>query len=291
MPDAGAGDGRRRDLPGPVDPQGRQLYPGGLPLGSEWAGASSSSRPRQRRHGADDGVARLRRAVAAVPALPAAPPGQLGPDPDQWKFTDRTSARCSRRPTRRRDGHQPERVPRARRQADHLAGMGRPGIPPFGTVDYYDTLTQRMGGLASTAAVRADVPVPDGLPLRRRLRRQQLRPGLPDGPVGRGRNRAELSSTIDYGRPAGPRSRGPCIRIRTSRSTTAAATRTRRRASMQFPRRPPTTRTGSATTCSTSRSAGAVRIGGTPATTDPVVRCGRVFGQLLPENSVASAAS
>jgi Tannase and feruloyl esterase len=183
---------------GPNDPQGRLLYPGGMPLGSEM-GWSTFELPPSPNGGSVPTTESLDYFGLSQPYLryQLNPPGQLGPDPFQWKFTDQDF-----------DSMFP-----AANSADAIINYAPTGGTPF---------------------TRPVYPYPD----------------IPD--------------------------------------TTAAATRTRPRTSMQFPRRPPTTRTGSATTCSSSPSVAAVRTRGTPDTADVVIRRDRVFGQLLPENSVAS---
>jgi hypothetical protein len=101
---------------GPVDPAGRHLYPGGLTYGSElsWAGFVIPITP------ADGGPVSSQAALVYVGlSLPYLRfqyrrPGELGPDPGQWSFDDRS-----------------------------LRSL-------FGTVDYYDTLAGRMGGLSAT---------------------------------------------------------------------------------------------------------------------------------------------
>ena len=73
---------------GPVDPQGQRLYPGGLPYGSElaWAGFVVPMTPAG--NGSVSSRAALVYSGLSLPYLryQMLPPGQLGPDPGQWKF-------------------------------------------------------------------------------------------------------------------------------------------------------------------------------------------------------------
>ena len=122
------------------------------------------------------------------------PPGQLGPDPASGASATGPSARCSRWPTPTTRWTPTSGVPPPRRQADHLAGVGRPGHPAVRDDRLLRHAGQPHGRAELDPAVRADVPVPDGRALRRAVTPPQLRPRLPDGPVGGGRNRAELRS-------------------------------------------------------------------------------------------------
>ncbi|MBV9046674.1 MAG: tannase/feruloyl esterase family alpha/beta hydrolase [Solirubrobacterales bacterium] len=133
---------------GPVDPQGRHLYPGGLTLGSEssWAGfqipvAAGSSKNS---------------AVYGGLSLPylrfqLRPPGQLGPDPSQWQFTDKGFR--SMFPAANTEDAMSTDLRAFRAHGGKLIiwqGWADQAIPTFGTIDYYDTLVNRMGGLRST---------------------------------------------------------------------------------------------------------------------------------------------
>jgi hypothetical protein len=133
---------------GPEDPQGRRLYPGGLPYGSELAwsffvvplgpGPSTNALVYS-------GLSQpyLRYQLLA--------PGQLGPDPSQWQFNDQGFNEMF--PAANTFDATSTDLSAFRRHGGKLLiwqGWGDQAIPPFGTVDYYDTLTQRNGGLTST---------------------------------------------------------------------------------------------------------------------------------------------
>jgi len=127
---------------GPADPRGRRLYPGGLPYGSElaWAGFVVPFSPSQR-----GAVYLLSQAYLRYQMLPV---GELGPDPAQWAFTDDRfhqlfpvgnvydAMDTDLRAFRARGG-----------KLIMWQGWADQAIPPFGTIDYYDIMTQRMGGL------------------------------------------------------------------------------------------------------------------------------------------------
>jgi Tannase and feruloyl esterase len=138
---------------GVVDPEGRHLYPGGLPYGSElsWAGFVIPVTP------AGGGtVSSQAAAVYGGLSLPylrfqLLPPGQLGPDPSQWTFDDRGFH--SLFPVANTYDAMDTNLSAFRRHGGKLIiwqGWADQAIPTFGTVDYYDTLVSRMGGLRST---------------------------------------------------------------------------------------------------------------------------------------------
>jgi hypothetical protein len=137
---------------GPEDPGGKLLYPGGLPRGSElaWAGFVVPITP--------PGNAPVSSQAAAVYgglSLPylryqLLPVGQLGPDPSQWSFTDRGFR--SMFPTANTYDAMDTNLSAFRAHGGKLIiwqGWGDQAIPPFGTVDYYDVMSGRMGGLAA----------------------------------------------------------------------------------------------------------------------------------------------
>jgi feruloyl esterase len=137
---------------GPADPQGRLLYPGGLPYGSE-LGWAVFELPPSPNGGSVSTTESLDYSGLSLPYLrfQLLPPRQLGPDPSQWQFTDRGFR--SMLPTANIwDATSTDlRAFRAHRgKLIMWQGWADNGIPPFGTVDYYDTLTRRMGGLSST---------------------------------------------------------------------------------------------------------------------------------------------
>jgi feruloyl esterase len=138
---------------GPVDPQGRHLYPGGLPMGSElaWAGFQIPVTPA-----AGGPVSSQASAVYGGLSLPYLrfqlyPPGQLGPDPSQWSFTDEGFR--SLFPAANTYDAMDTNLSAFRRHGGKLIiwqGWADQAIPTYGTVDYYDTLVSRMGGLGAT---------------------------------------------------------------------------------------------------------------------------------------------
>jgi pimeloyl-ACP methyl ester carboxylesterase len=134
---------------GPADPRGRLLYPGGVPLGSElgWTvfelpfGGSGSTANSLDYVGLSQPYLRyqLNR------------PGQLGPDPFDWQFTDQ--AWGSMFPAANTWDAMDTNLRAFRAHGGKLImwqGWADNGIPPSGTVDYYDILASRMGGLHST---------------------------------------------------------------------------------------------------------------------------------------------
>jgi Tannase and feruloyl esterase len=137
---------------GPVDPQGRHLYPGGFALGSEssWGGFQIPAAA----FGAT--VSSKTALVYGGLSLPYLryqylPPGQLGPDPDQWSFSDRTFR--SLFPVANTYDAMDTNLSAFRRHGGKLIiwqGWADQAIPVFGTIDYYDTMASRMGGLSST---------------------------------------------------------------------------------------------------------------------------------------------
>ena len=134
---------------GPADPRGRLLYPGGVPLGSElgWTtfelpfGGSGSTANSLDYVGLSQPYLRyqLNR------------PGQLGPDPFEWKFDD--AGFRSMFPAADTWDAMDTNLRAFRAHGGKLIiwqGWADNGIPPSGTVDYYDILTARNGGLRST---------------------------------------------------------------------------------------------------------------------------------------------
>ncbi len=133
---------------GPVDPQGRRLYPGGLPYGSElsWTFFVVPIGPGPATNAlVYSGLSQpyLRYQLLA--------PGQLGPDPSQWQFNDQGFHEMF--PAANTFDAMSTDLSAFRRHGGKLLmwqGWADQAIPPFGTVDYYDTLTQRNHGLSST---------------------------------------------------------------------------------------------------------------------------------------------
>jgi pimeloyl-ACP methyl ester carboxylesterase len=133
---------------GPEDPRGRHLYPGGLPYGSElsWAFFVVPLAPGPSTNA-------LVYLGLSQPYLryQLLEPGRLGPDPSQWQFNDQGFRAMF--PAADTFDAMSTDLSAFRRHGGKLLmwqGWADQAIPPFGTVDYYDTLTQRNGGLTST---------------------------------------------------------------------------------------------------------------------------------------------
>lgn len=136
---------------GPSDPRGRLLYPGGLPYGSE-LGWSVFELPQSPNGGNVPTTRSLDYSGLSQPYLryQLNRPGRLGPDPFQWQFTDQ--AFNSMFPAANTWDAMDTNLTAFYRHGGKLImwqGWADNGIPPSGTVDYYDTLSQRMG--AATA--------------------------------------------------------------------------------------------------------------------------------------------
>jgi hypothetical protein len=134
---------------GPADPHGRLLYPGGVPLGSE-LGWTVFELPFG---GSGPTTTSLDYTGLSQPYLryQLNRPGQLGPDPFQWQFTDQDFN--SMFPAANTWDAMSTDLRAFRRHGGKLImwqGWADNGIPPSGTVDYYDTLTARNGGRPST---------------------------------------------------------------------------------------------------------------------------------------------
>ena len=137
---------------GPSDPRGRLLYPGGLPYGSE-LGWSVFELPPSANGGSVPTTESLDYFGLSQPYLryQLNRPGQLGPDPFQWQFTDQDFN--SMFPAADTWDAMSTDLRAFRAHGGKLImwqGWADNGIPPSGTVDYYDTLASRMGGLAAT---------------------------------------------------------------------------------------------------------------------------------------------
>ncbi len=138
---------------GPVDEHGRRLYPGGLPYGSEGGWGVFALPPASATGAPVPATASLDYFGLSLPYLryQLLPPGRLGPDPSQWQFTDQGFREMF--PSANTWDAMDTNLTAFRRHGGRLImwqGWADNGIPPFGTVDYYDTLTQRMGGLGAT---------------------------------------------------------------------------------------------------------------------------------------------
>jgi feruloyl esterase len=134
---------------GPADPRGRLLYPGGVPLGSElgWTvfelpfGGSGPTTNSLDYVGLSQPYLRYQLLT----------PGHLGPDPFQWQFTDQGFN--SMFPAANTWDAMDTNLRAFRAHGGKLIiwqGWADNGIPPSGTVDYYDVLAARNGGLRST---------------------------------------------------------------------------------------------------------------------------------------------
>ena len=195
------------------------------------------------------------------------PAGQLGPDPSQWKFTDQDFQ--SMFPSANTFDAMSVNLKAFRAHGGKLIiwqGWADNGIPPTGTVDYYEDLEKFMGGSNVDPGIRAAVPVPGRVPLRPGLHQQLLRPRLPDGPVGRGqharRRQVIASDTVErHGTDAAGLSVSGHPEVQRQR---------RPEFGEQLPpvsrRRPTSTPTGTATTCSRPSRSRARRPGATRQT-------------------------
>ncbi len=139
---------------GPADPRGRLLYPGGLPYGSE-LGWSVFELPPSQQGGSVPTTESLDYQGLSQPYLryQLNRPGRLGPDPFQWQFTDQDFN--SMFPAADTWDAMDTNLTAFYRHGGKLImwqGWADNGIPPSGTVDYYDTLTRRMGGAAAKFA-------------------------------------------------------------------------------------------------------------------------------------------
>jgi Tannase and feruloyl esterase len=138
---------------GPVDPQGHHLYPGGLTLGSESSWGffqvpidSSDSTPVSSESALIYGGLSLPYLRFMLNA-----PGQLGPDPNQWQFTDQGFR--SMFPAANVQDAMSTDLSAFRRHGGKLImwqGWADQAIPTYGTVDYYETLASRNGGFGAT---------------------------------------------------------------------------------------------------------------------------------------------
>jgi len=137
---------------GATDPQGRLLYPGGAPYGSE-GGWSVFELPPSPNGGNVPTTESLDYAGLSQPYLryQLLEPGQLGPDPSQWQFTD--AGFRSMFPVADTWDAMDTNLSAFRRHGGKLImwqGWADNAIPPTGTVDYYDTLATRNGGYGRT---------------------------------------------------------------------------------------------------------------------------------------------
>jgi hypothetical protein len=137
---------------GPTDPQGQRLYPGSVQYGSE-GGWSVFELPPSANGGSVPTTESLDYAGLSQPYLryQLLQPGQLGPDPSQWQFT--AQGFRSMFPVADTWDALDTNLSAFRAHGGKLImwqGWADNGIPPTGTVDYYDTLVSRNGGLRPT---------------------------------------------------------------------------------------------------------------------------------------------
>lgn len=142
----------RKFYRGPTDARGRLLYPGGAPYGSE-LGWSVFELPPSQNGGEVPTTESLDYFGLSLPYLrfQLLRPGKLGPDPSEWQFTDR--AFHSMFPTANIWDAMSTDLRAFRQHGGKLLiwqGAADNGIPPFGTIDYYDVLTKRNHGAAAT---------------------------------------------------------------------------------------------------------------------------------------------
>lgn len=147
----------RKFYAGPSDPRGRLLYPGGLPYGSEM-GWSVFELPRPNPNDPSAPVhttGSLDYFALSQPYLryQLLRPGQLGPDPFQWQFNDRDF--FSMFPAADTWDAMDTNLTAFYRHGGKLImwqGWADNGIPPSGTVDYWDIMSRRMGDATSKFA-------------------------------------------------------------------------------------------------------------------------------------------
>jgi feruloyl esterase len=133
---------------GPVDAQGRHLYPGGLPRGSELAWVGWLVRPPGAPAWYPTAVQQGSSDYLRYMGFPVGQAGLLGKD---WQFSVADFNRL-RAEGRLYDATSADlRAFRARGGKLLVwTGWADPNIPPFGTLAYYQAVQDRMGGLAAT---------------------------------------------------------------------------------------------------------------------------------------------
>jgi hypothetical protein len=144
----------RKFYAGPSDPRGRLLYPGGLPYGSEM-GWSVFELPPSQHGGSVPTTQSLDYFGLSQPYLryQLLSPGRLGPDPFQWQFNDRDF--FSMFPAADTWDAMDTNLTAFYRHGGKLImwqGWADNGIPPSGTVDYWDIMSRRMGDATSKFA-------------------------------------------------------------------------------------------------------------------------------------------
>jgi len=136
---------------GPVDSQGQRLYPGGLPYGSEssWAGFVVPETPANGGPVSSTDIADYSLSQAYL-QYQLFQPGKLGPTPDQWQFTDQDFNEMF--PAANVSDAMSTDLSQFFADGGKLImwqGTADQAIPVYGTIDYYETLAQRMGGFSS----------------------------------------------------------------------------------------------------------------------------------------------
>jgi len=138
---------------GVTDQHGRLLYPGGLPYGSELTWDTFEIPPQTANGTPVPGTDSLDYAGLSLPYLryQLLAPGQIGPDPSQWQFTDQGFK--SMFPAANTFDAMSVNLKAFRAHGGKLImwqGWADNGIPTYGTVDYYEDLERFMGGQTST---------------------------------------------------------------------------------------------------------------------------------------------
>jgi Tannase and feruloyl esterase len=144
----------RKFYAGPSDPRGRLLYPGGVPYGSE-LGWSVFELPPSPHGGSVPTTQSLDYFGLSQPYLryQLNRPGRLGPDPFQWKFDD--AGFRSMFPAADTFDAMDTNLSAFYRHGGKLImwqGWADNGIPPSGTVDYWDIMSRRMGAATTKFA-------------------------------------------------------------------------------------------------------------------------------------------
>ena len=137
---------------GPENSQGQRLYPGGLPYGSEssWAGFVVPVTPANGGPVSSTDIADYSLSQAYL-QYQLFKPGELGPTPQQWQFTDQDFNEMF--PAANTSDATSTDLSQFFAHGGKLImwqGTADQAIPVYGTIDYYETLAQRTGGFAST---------------------------------------------------------------------------------------------------------------------------------------------
>jgi feruloyl esterase len=135
---------------GPEDSQGQRLYPGGLPYGSEssWAGFVVPETPANGGPVSSTDIADYSLSQAYL-QYQLNKPGVLGPTPQQWQFTDQDFNQIF--PAANTSDAMSTNLTQFFAHGGKLImwqGTADQAIPFYGTIDYYETLAQGLGGFA-----------------------------------------------------------------------------------------------------------------------------------------------